>query len=68
MTGSPQSAQFRRRAGSSGAVTDQVKAQYTTNNGFRISDAVESESNTAQTQTYDSREAANDPQLLITFQ
>ena len=38
-------------------MTDQVRGQYTTNNGFRISDAVESESATAQTQTYSSREA-----------
>ena len=51
------------------AVTDQVRSHYTNNYGFRISDAVESESGTARTQTYSSREAgSNNPQLLITFQ
>jgi len=49
------------------SVTGEVRAQYTTNNGFRISDSVENVGSSEQ--QFDSREAGiNPPQLLVTFQ
>ena len=50
-------------------VTDQVRGQYTTNNGFRISDAVESGAQPGFEQRFNSREAVSDqPQLVVVYQ
>ena len=49
------------------SVTNEVRGHYTTNNGFRISDTVESQDSTEQ--QFDSKESgANLPQLQVTFQ
>jgi len=69
VTGSIQSALSTGTAGYlEWSVTDQVRSQYTTNNGFRIADSAENAA-TDQAQQFNSREAgSNRPQLVVTFQ
>jgi hypothetical protein len=47
-------------------VTTQVQAMYPTNNGFLVRDLNETNTPTV-TNTFSTREGANDPQLVITF-